>query len=289
MTTIASECLSADIAWLGAELQNLRDASGRSLQWDGDPAVWSGRAPILFPIVGRLQDDRYRVAGRDYAMSRHGFGRRSQFETIAHDASSATLRLDANAETRAIYPFEFRLDIAFALIGATLRMTATIANRGQGPMPTSFGFHPALRWPLPFGATRADHRLVFAHDEPGPVRRLDTDGLLSPVDHPSPVEGVALALRDELFIDDALIFEHPTSRRVTYGASRGPTITIGFDDFPTLGVWTKPGADFICIEPWHGHADPVGYAGDFFHKPGSFVIAAGDARSLTMTITLDDR
>ncbi len=284
---IASAGLSAEIATLGAELQNLSDADGRRLQWDGDPSVWNGRAPLLFPVIGLLQDGVYRLDGRTYAMAKHGFARHSRFDVVSQDASSALLRLMPNDETRACYPFEFRLDVAFALHDAALTVTATIANDGDRAMPASFGFHPALRWPLPYGEPRADHTIVFEHDEPAPIRRIDSNGLLTPDPHPTPVVGNVLTLRDEYFDDDALIFDSLTSRRVSYGASHGPRIAVRFDDFPTLGVWTKPGgAHFICIEPWQGSADPEGYRGEIWDKPGIVVVDPGSERRFAMTIAI---
>jgi galactose mutarotase-like enzyme len=153
-------------------------------------------------------------------------------------------------------------------------------------MPASFGFHPALRWPLPYGQPRADHAIIFDQTEPAPVRRIDTDGLVRPEAYPTPVAGRTLALRDRLFIDDALIFDQIVSRRLRYGAMAGPAIDIGFPDTELLGVWTKPGGDYICIEPWHGWADPEGFAGDIWSKPGVFRLAPGQARRCEMTIAL---
>ena len=288
MLGIASDGLSAEIALVGAEMQNLSDATGRRLQWDGDPAVWSGRAPILFPVIGLLEGGVYRMDGRTYAMPKHGFARHATFEVVAHEATTATLRLGPDDAIRASYPFDFELTIAYALRGATLTMTATIANHDTRPMPASFGFHPAFRWPLPFGQPRADHELRFEHDEPAPIRRINGNGFLLPESLPTPVVGSVLELRDDLFDDDAVIFDALASRRVSYGASAGSRIDVRFDGFPMLGVWTKPGgAEFICIEPWQGCADPIGFEGDIWHKPGIVAIDPGTSRVFTVTIGLD--
>jgi galactose mutarotase-like enzyme len=285
---IASHALSAEIATLGAELQNLSDAAGRLLQWNGDPAVWAGRAPILFPIVGELRDGRYRVDGRTYALPRHGFARRSVFDVVSHAEDSAVLSLRANEGTREVYPFDFELRLAYTLSGAGLRVVATISNHGSETMPASVGFHPAFAWPLPYGRARGDHFIRFEHREPAPVRRLDPHGLLFAEAQPSPVVGDVLTLRDELFVDDALIFDALSSRRVSYGASAGPRLDIDFAEFPLLGVWNKPGAEFVCIEPWQGVTDPAGFDGELRDKPGIVVIEPGGWRAFTMTITLHD-
>lgn len=284
---ITSAHLSAEISSLGAELQTLTTADGRDLQWNGDPAVWRGRAPILFPVIGLLEGGQYRLDGKRYAMPKHGFARHSVFEIVSSSPQIVKFRLSASPATRAIYPFEFQLDVDFALIEHTLTLGAVISNHGEDPMPASFGFHPALRWPLPFGQPRASHRLRFAEDETAPVRRIDQNGFLRPDPVASPVIGDTLALRDDLFIDDALIFDRLSSRSVRYGSSVGPQLHVRFADFPTLGVWTKPGADFICIEPWHGFSDPEGFTGDIRDKPGIFEVAPGAARSLSMSLSLE--
>ena len=284
--TITSGALTASISALGAELQHLSDDGGRELMSAGDPAFWHGRAPLLFPIIGELIGGGYTLDGQHYAMPKHGFARVSLFEIAECAPDSVTLVLAASDTTRAIYPFDFRLEVRFAVVGAALTITATISNLGDTALPASFGFHPAFRWPLPYEQPRADHAIRFAHDEPAPIRRIDAAGLLLPDSQATPVAGNTLALNDNLFVDDALIFDRLHSRSISYGAPIGPAIEVGFADFPTLGVWTKPGAAFICIEPWQGSADPVGFTGDFRDKPGIIEIAPGAARNFTMSIAL---
>jgi galactose mutarotase-like enzyme len=115
---------------------------------------------------------------------------------------------------------------------------------------------------------------------------LDEKGLLTPERHPSPVQGRRLLLDDALFQHDALIFDAIRSQRVTYGAAAGPRIAVSFPDTPFLGVWSKPGAQFICIEPWHGLADGQGFCGDFTSKPGVFMVAPGDRRLIEARVSL---
>lgn len=284
---IAGGGLSAAIDPLGAELVSLRDAAGRELMTHADPAFWSGHAPLLFPIVGRLAGDALRIDGRAYPMRQHGFARRSDFAIVSSQADRAVLRLVDTAETRAAYPFAFRLDVAYALAGGDagpeLAIAVTIANPGDTPLPASFGFHPAFAWPLPFGRPRAEHRILFDRDEPAPPLRL-ADGLVAGP-RPSPLAGRALPLDDALFADDALVWTGLASRRFVYGADAGPQIVIAADA-PDLGIWTKPGARFVCIEPWHGHADPAGFDGDFRDKPGVFLVPPGGERIIRLSIAL---
>lgn len=289
LTAITSQNLRAEIHPLGAQLFALRDKGDRDLQWSGDPAVWKGRAPILFPIVGELAGHHYRVDGNTYHLSRHGFARDRLFTVAEATSSSALFRLTADEETLKVYPFRFTLDIRFVLNDATLTVTASVKNlETTRTLPASFGFHPALRWPLLYGSPRADHVITFEKDETTLIRRLDGEGLLLPEGFPSPIVNRTLQLRDDLFVDDAIVFTSLNSRRVRYGAATGPAIEVAFPDTPQLGIWSKPGAGFICIEPWHGYADPQGFNGDFRDKPGIFLVAPGETKDCTMAITLLD-
>ncbi len=289
IVSIASESISADINPLGAELFALRDGAGRDLLWNGDPAIWKGRAPLLFPIVGALANGQYRSGDNIYRLPRHGFARNRHFQLVEASAAKALFRLGADDESFQNYPFAFQLDVAFSLRRSSLTMAATIRNLGEAEMPASFGFHPALRWPLPYGKNRADHLIRFDQEEPSPLCRLGDDGLILPEHFPTPIAGKALVLSDDLFARDALIFDHLASRRLHYGAQDGPQIDITFDGMPYLGLWTKPGANFICIEPWHGLADPQGFDGDVRGKPGIFLVPPGAVQCCTMAITLENQ
>ena len=287
LVAIASEGLTARINPFGAELSSLTDTAGREYMTDADPAFWSGRAPVLFPIVGALAEDTLLLDGQAYAMSKHGFARRSAFVLVDQGPDHAVFRLDDSAETRASYPFAFALEMAFALSGMTLAMVATVRNTGDAALPFSFGFHPAFAWPLPGGAETSAHRVVFEQDEPQPIRQLEkSSGLMRPDGLPTPVRSRELALDPELFRADALIWTELHSRSLTYGADGGAWLDIAFPDMSMLGLWQVPGARYICIEPWQGHSDPVGSAGDFRDKPGVVVLPAGGSRSFRMDVAV---
>lgn len=282
---IGSSGLTASIDPMGAELISLRDEAGRELMSDGDPAWWTGRAPLLFPIVGALNGGVYRLDGREYALPQHGFARRREFVLVEAAAESAMFRLTDDAATHAVYPFAFALDAGFSIAGATLTITVAVTNRDVRAMPVSFGFHPAFAWPLPWGGTKHDHRIRFECGEPGRLNRID-GGLIGAAERDSPVAGDTLWLRDDLFDADALVWEAPVSRSLRYGTDGGRQLEIGFPGMPTLALWTKPGAGFICVEPWQGHADPVGFMGDIWQKPGVVRLEPDEVRRFSMTIAL---
>lgn len=287
LITIASDGLRAEIHPLGAELWSLRDTEDRELMTNADPAYWTGRAPLLFPIVGRLRHDRYRLDGQEHAMEKHGFARRQIFELTESSTDSALFSLQASDATRAQYPFAFRLDMAFRLEGPELRKTATITNQDSRDMPFSFGFHPAFAWPLPFGGAAEDHEILFEKAEPAPIRRIGVEpGLIAPDPRPSPVNDRTLRPEYGLFEEDAIIWDELNSRGLSWGVPGQTRLDIAFPDTPWLGIWQIPGARYLCIEPWAGMADPAGYDGDFAHKPGMMTLAPGESRSFRMHIRL---
>ena len=288
LVSIASDSLTARINPLGAELWSLTDRKGQEYMTNADPAFWTGRAPLLFPIVGALNGGSYRFGGVAYKLPKHGFARQSRFELVRQNDTETGLRLVDSAETRLVYPFAFALDMTFGLDGATLRMTATVHNRGGEAMPFSFGYHPAFAWPLPGGASKSAHRITFAAVEPRPIRRIDPpSGLLLPDARPTPVDGRTLAPDSALFEADALICDKLNSRALTYGPPGGANLDIAFPDTPMLGIWQKPGANYLCIEPWQGMADPLGFAGEFRDKPGVVSLPPGASTSFRMDVTIN--
>jgi len=283
--TISTSCLHAQISPKGAELIRLQDERGRDLLWSGDPAVWAGRSPLLFPIVGGVRDDRIRVDGVDFPMRRHGFARTSTFEVIETDPSACRLRLTSSDATWHAYPFDFVLEVAYRVEDATLAVTAAVTNPGQRPLPVSFGFHPAFRWPLPYGGSKEEHEIRFERPEPAPIRRLE-GALIGREARRSPIAGHQLVLRDELFERDALILDQVASRSVEYGVPGLRSIRVTFPAMPHLGIWTKPGANFICIEPWHGYASPEEFEGEFADKPGMTLVPPGESTAFAMGISI---
>ncbi len=279
---LSSDGLAAYISSKGAELQSLRTRDGVDYLWAGEPS-WPKHSPLLFPIVGRLAQDRYDYRGHSYAMPKHGFARDSQFAIVEASPHSARFALRASDATRAIFPFEFLLEVEFTLDGPRLDIRHSVTNLGDADMYFSIGAHPAFRWPLG-DAAKTQSRINFERHEPAPIRKL-TGGLLGRMKD-SPVEGRTLALREELFADDAIIFDALTSKSLVYCCGSGRSVQIAWDGFRHLGLWSKPGADFLCIEPWHGYDSPVGFAGPLDEKPGIARAWPGERRDFTLRIEI---
>jgi galactose mutarotase-like enzyme len=276
--------LSAEVKADGAELCSLRDASGTEVLWQAGP-VWPRHAPVLFPIVGRLKDDTLRHEGRAHRLTQHGFARDKRFAWLNRSATACRLVLHEDAETRAAYPFAFRLEIAYALDDDAIEQRFTVTNPGRGVLPASLGAHPAFAWPLADGVEKTAHALEFAEPEPAPIRRL-ADGLLQAQSEPTPIAGRTLALEPALFAADAVILPDPASRSVRYTAPEAPAIEVAWEGFRQLGLWSRAQGDFLCIEPWHGTASPADFDGEFRDKPGLMLIPPGEHRTLSIRIRL---
>ncbi|ETA73023.1 MULTISPECIES: aldose 1-epimerase family protein [Mesorhizobium] len=284
--TLQGDGISAIIVGQGAELVSLRDGQGSEFLWQAGPE-WRRHSPVLFPIVGRLKGDQLRHRGRTYPMTQHGFARDKPFTWEERGARSCTLVLTDDADTRAHYPFAFRLAVTYTLGRQQLGVALEVTNTGDEMLPAAVGAHPAFNWPLLPELPKEAYRLIFANDEPAQVRRLK-DGLLLPATSPTPIEGKTLVLSERLFDDDAVILDRPASTSVRYAADHGPAIEMSWQGAEELGIWSKPGgAPFLCIEPWHGIASPADFDGEFSDKPGVMLIEPGAKRSLSYQIGLE--
>ncbi len=274
--------LTATVRAVGAELCSLRDAAGREYLWQAGPA-WPRHAPVLFPMVGRLAGDVLRHNGRTYRLPQHGFARDRVFTWAERSASGCRLELRDDAESRAAYPFAFRLELAFTLAAGGLDITATVHNPGAEVLPFGFGFHPGFAWPLPGAASQAGHAVLFDQPEPAPIGRLPQDCFARAVE-PSPVRGRDLALDPALFAAGAVVLEAPHSRGLGYTAPGASGLRLAWQGLPQLGLWSKPGADFLCIEPWHGFHSPPGWDGAFLDKPGLALLPPGASQVFGLAI-----
>lgn len=281
--TLRGEGITATISTQGAELVSLRNAEGTELLWQAGPQ-WPRHAPVLFPIVGKLKHDTLCHGGKTYPMTQHGFARDRRFSWLEQGQRSCKLALTDDDETRARYPFAFRLEITYAVDGADLEVSFAVINAGNETLPASLGGHPAFNWPLLPGLPKEAYALSFANDEPAPVRRLE-GGLMRPQPEPNPIKDRTLMLSERLFDADAMILDRVASHSVRFAAAEGPAIEISWNGFRELGIWSKPGgAPFLCIEPWHGFASPADFDGEFADKPGLMHIAPGARQSLSYRI-----
>ena len=287
MYTIENDKFRARICGTGAELYSLFvKEAGLECIWHGDPSIWPKKAPLLFPIVGRLRDDRYTLNGREYSMTIHGFARPSEFELLEHREDRLGLCLKSSALTLEMYPFDFTLTSDYCLSQNGLSVTRIVENRSAGPMPFSIGEHFGFHLPFFPGEKLSDYCLFFPEKETAP-RYPITAKHLQGAPEPFLENTGEIPLGADLFDRDALVFKGLKSKKVTLGRAGGNlSLSVFYADYPVIAFWSKPGAGvpFICIEPWNGHDTPETAGDDLWQKPGMLALEPGKSRAFTCKI-----
>lgn len=253
--------------------------------WQADPQVWPRHAPVLFPIVGKLQDNSYSYQGQTYQLPQHGFARDEVFELVEEEANRLTFELRDSPATRRAYPFAFRLRISYELEGNTVTVRYGVRNPGDEELLFSIGGHPGFNCPLLPGELFTDYFLEF--EQPETLERfLVEDGLLTGETEKVMENKRVLPLRDDLFAKDALVLKSFASGRLTLKSNRHPhQVEVSYEGFPYLGIWSKPvGASFLCIEPWYGIASTIGSSTDLTQKEGIIGLPPGEEFSCSYTI-----
>jgi galactose mutarotase-like enzyme len=260
--------LEIKVSVFGAELQSIKSADGQEFLWQADPDYWARKAPVLFPIVGALKEGCYTYQGKSYSLGQHGFARDRQFALLERGDNYLCFRLVDDAASREIFPFSFTLDIEYRLVGSRLSVIYRVKNPADEVLLFSVGGHPAFSLNWEEDDQLSDYTLLFS--DPETVKAaLIKDGCL---DEPSLSVFESqnqIPLHNHLFDQDALIFTEHASRKVTLTHKRSTKqLSVSFEDFPHLGVWSKPNARFVCIEPWQGHLDRVDHNQQLDDKAG---------------------
>jgi galactose mutarotase-like enzyme len=232
---------------------------------------------VLFPIVGGLKNGLYQYKGNTYQLGRHGFARERDFSVAAQSANSITFTLESDTETLAVYPFAFRFSVVYTLEETTLHVGYLVENTGEESMYFSIGAHPAFAVPLISGTIYADYYLAFEQKETAGKWPLSGDGLIE-ANAVSMLENTdKLPLSKELFYGDALVFKHLKSNNISILTDKSKHgLTVHFEGFPYMGIWSAKNADFVCIEPWCGIADSVNASGNLTEKEGINLLLPND-------------
>lgn len=266
-TTISNSTLKASIKHAGAELFSLKNNQNKEYIWEGNPDFWGKHSPVLFPIVGTLKNNTYTSNDKEYQLSRHGFARDMEFELINKTENSATFSLQSNAETLKKYPFEFELQLIYTLKETTLDIEYKVINKGENKMPFSIGAHPAIALPENF----ENYAFKFEKEEVLKYSLLENDLISNKTETLETTDNL-VPLNYKLFENDALVFKTLESNSLTILENSKPYVKVDFADFPSLGIWTKDQAPFVCIEPWFGYSDTAENSGDLFEKEGILIL-----------------
>lgn len=262
-TTLSNSKITATIKHLGAELISLKDNTNKEYIWEGNPDFWGKHSPVLFPIVGALQNDTYTFNNQKYNLSRHGFAREMNFSLVSSTNESATFSIQSNTETLKVYPFEFELQIIYTLDDYKIYIGYRVINKSLEKMFFSVGAHPAIALPNNF----EEYSIQFEKPEIAKHYLLENN-LISNKTKQLDLTQKPLSLSYDLFANDALIFKSLESSSVTILENDKPYLKVDFADFPSLGIWTVNNAPFVCIEPWLGYADTITNSGNLDEKEG---------------------
>ena len=268
MITLENDFLKILINEKGAELTGIfRKDIQKELLWQADASYWNRHAPVLFPFVGKLKNDSFVWNSKSYTCSQHGFARDEPFSVTDQSKESVTLKLSYSPGTLQRFPFPFHLELGYTLNHSTLCSTYKVINPANEMMYFSIGAHPGFICPLFEHETLTDYSLMFNREE-HVNRHLLTNGLFDLRKEPV-INGNVLPLNEALFTKDAVVLKNLQSHSVTLLSSKHPhRITVSFNGFPYLGIWKKPGARFVCIEPWYGLADYTMHSGKLEEKEG---------------------
>ncbi len=269
---LKNNCLEVEINPFGAEIKKITDRDGNRLLHDGK-SFWNGTAPVLFPICGRLADDKYTVYGKEYNLEKHGFANGKTFAVESADNTSAVFVITHDEETLKSYPFEFELRIKYAIIDAKLEVVYEVKNLSDKEMYFSIGAHEGVKC----DGGLADTELVFEKEETLYTCEVDLDTCLMTGNSEKICENTnILPLKEDFFKIDALVFKTLNSRGLTVvNKTTGRKVKAKFEGFSCLLIWSAPGADFICVEPWCGYPDELGKKVDFSEKFAIVSVGAG--------------
>lgn len=268
---LSNDYLKLSVKEEGAEICSLKSAKNNiEYIWQADSKVWGHHSPILFPIVGALKDGKYNFADKEYHLPQHGFVRQNkEIKLFNSSGKSLCFLLKHNEETLKSYPFEFELYITYTLNGNKLEIEFKVINPTKDLLYFSVGAHPAFRCPLNGTEKYSDYYLEFQNKEEAKSFLIASGGLIS-----NDVKDIfndtnIIELNEDIFNEGALVFKHLKSKRIHLRSKKSKQkITVSFDGFPFMGIWAKPKAEFVCIEPWMGIADSVDSNQNFIDKEG---------------------
>ncbi|MDT0686648.1 aldose 1-epimerase family protein [Autumnicola psychrophila] len=288
--TIQNEHLSISVLEKGAELCSIKNLKTEKEHiWQANPEIWSSHAPNLFPIIGILKGGQYFYKGKTYEMPKHGMLRHNEDIRVKEKAENKLVfELIYSEESLKTYPFKFNFQIIFKLKGKKLKVSHKITNLDSKIMFFSLGGHPAFNTPINNDEKYKDYYLEFDQNMDLSTHILNNEGLVSLNTKKILQNEKKIQLHEHLFDDDALIFKNIPSKEVALKSQLSGTIlTLEYSDFKNLGVWAKPGAPYVCIEPWLGIADLEGTDQNLETKEDILKLEAGKKFEAAYTIKIE--
>lgn len=289
MQTIENNFIQVGILEEGGQLCRYIDKqNNREVIWTGDPEYWGRHSPILFPLVGKIENGEYRLDNKSYNLSAHGFARDKKFKTVSKKNDSILLELLADEETKKGYPFDFCFQVELTLDQKELKTTYRVINPSAEEIYFCLGAHPGFNIPTKEGLSFDDYQITFEKEELSDRLLLTPDGFRTGKRDSNWLHGNTIPLTENLFKDDALIFDDLKSKSLLLESLKGgDQVKVSWDNYPDMGIWKSyNNSPFICIEPWNGMADEKGLNNDFKDKKG--VVKLGSNSSFECSFTIEN-
>lgn len=283
MITLKNDEIVIKIAENGAEIVEGKYLSGEDFIWMGDEN-WPDHSPTLFPICGRLIDDKYTHDGKEYSMGLHGFAQYMDFTVEESSDTEVLLSLTYNEETLKYYPFKFKLYVRYAIDGKTVTVEHRTENLDDKDIFFSFGSHEGYY--VPDGVENYyveldDNKTLFSARLDGPYLRGDSQPVIENA-RKIPLCSDKYHTYDLIFLDidfSAITLYHNSGKKI---------VRAEFEGYPHLLVWSEPQSRFVCIEPWYGLPDFTDDIADreFTHKKGLIRLEKGKDFAMQNKFTL---
>ena len=292
MFQLSNEVLKISVKPKGAELCEIASVKNdNQFMWHADPDIWGSFAPNLFPIIGALKNDEYTFEGKTYNMPKHGFVRHNEnIKLVNQSKNSLTFSLIYNEDLLKQFPFKFEFLITYTLDNNTLHINHTVKNLDNQAIYFSIGGHPAFKCPVYNNENYTDYSLVFESEETAETYLLNMDnGLVSNQTKLVFNTKNSINLKPDLFNKDALIFKNLQSRKVALvSKTHGEILNVTYKDFNYLGIWAKPNAPYVCIEPWLGIADAENTSQKLTEKEGIIKLPKSETFNASYSIQIHE-
>jgi galactose mutarotase-like enzyme len=289
--SISNKHLRIEVLARGVEISSIKSQkTGKEYMWNANPDIWGSYAPVLFPAIGSFKNNECTIGGKSYKIPKHGFIRNNEaIKLVSQEEDKLEFQLDYSEQSLAIYPYKFSFRISFQLEGNTLTVSHLVSNKDSKTIHFSLGAHPGFKCPINEGEVYEDYYIEFEEKETIASTLLSSNGLITDQSRPILTDYNIIPLHQDLFKDDALIFKDLRSRKV-YLKSRksSQVLKLSFEDFDYLGLWAKPNAPFVCIEPWLGIADHENTDGDFLKKDGIISLPEAQVYEAKYEIEIED-
>lgn len=284
---ISNKYLELTVSSHGAEKQSIISKETNISYLRDVDKYWNRKAPLLFPIVGKLRDLKTFINNKEYSMNQHGFIRDQEFELYSQTETELVLVNKFNEETLKKYPFEYQVFVKYTLVEKSVYTEFIVKNLDYQVIPFNYGGHPGFKLPLYENETFEDYSVKFEKEENFNAPTVDmTTGTLNFKDTISYRNINEINLNYKYFEIDAIVIPEVKSQSVKLVNKDNKGVKFDFLGFPSLAIWTKPNAPFVCLEPWIGYADHNDSNYQFIEKDNMQFLNPGETFSATYVITV---